>query len=389
MKTRLLIILIVEILVAGIILQSNQVFGVQFYPTPEEFYKESDLIIIGKILSYDDSEIYMRYQIEVKEYVKKPENYESPKIIDVFSCNPNPPYGNVIVGGCQTFEKDQEVFFGLQENQDERFGISYGYVVQNRNCTGEQLVQTVNPTTSITILQNEKSYPLFTGIKTDVMYDFVNYDLHAKNFTSQFQLNHVFAVSENNTFSETKQVLVPECVGHFIISASFMPTKPGIYNVSVTGEDNSSMSIGGFSITDENLSPLKQRAAGVHAQDIWCKDGFILVLKHDNTPNLIFDNMPACVKSDTVPKLVQRDLIELSSFYQNRPLIERLHVGMAIIQFSDIPITYLNIDYDQYLAIQINDDELDKIPNAQEYYEQKIREIIPFNVPIKITFGKF
>jgi hypothetical protein len=388
MKTRILIILI-GIIVAGIIVQPNPVFGVWFYPTPEEFYNESDLIIVGRILSYDDSKPDMRYQIEIKEYVKKPENYEDSKIIDVFSCNPNPPPGNGIMGGCQTFEKDQDVFFGLQENQDGRFGISYGYVVQNQNCTGKQLVQTVNPTTGITILQNEKSYPLFTGIKTDVVYDFVNFDLRAKNFTSQFQLNRVFAVFGNNTFSETKQVFVPECVGHFIISASFIPTQAGIYNVSVTGVDNSSMSFGGLSITDENLPPLKQHITGVHAQDIWCKDGFILVLKHDDTPNLIFDNKPACVKPDTVPKLVQRDLIELSSFYQNRPLIERLHVGMAIIQYSDIPITYLSIDYDQYLAIQINDDELDKIPNAQEYYEQKIREIIPFNVPIIVYFGKF
>jgi hypothetical protein len=62
---------------------------------------------------------------------------------------------------------------------------------------------------------------------------------------------------------------------------------------------------------------------------------------------------------------------------------------MAIIQFSDIPTTILGLDHDQILGIEINDEELNKIPNAQEYYEKKIREIIPFNVPIKVTFGKY
>lgn len=128
-------------------------------------------------------------------------------------------------------------------------------------------------------------------------------------------------------------------------------------------------------------SPLKQFKSGIPINEITCKEHLQLIIKNNENP--------ACVKPDTIPKLVERNSIELSSFYQSRPLIERLHVAMAIIQFSDIPTTILGLDHDQILGIEINDEELNKIPNAQEYYEQKIRKIIPFDVPIKVTFGKY
>jgi hypothetical protein len=46
-------------------------------------------------------------------------------------------------------------------------------------------------------------------------------------------------------------------------------------------------------------------------------------------------------------------------------------------------------DQDQVLGIMIDEDELDKIPDASDYFDRTIRETIPFNVPLKITFGKY
>jgi hypothetical protein len=161
----------------------------------------------------------------------------------------------------------------------------------------------------------------------------------------------------------------------------------GNYDMSLlTKQDNStSYEYSGFSVRSDIpnylLSPLKQFKSGIVIDKITCKENLQLIIKNNGNP--------ACVKPDTIPKLVERNAIKLSSFYQTRPLIERLHVAMTIIQFSDIPTTILGLDHDQILGIEINDEELNKIPNAQEYYEQKIREIIPFDVPIKVTFGKY
>lgn len=388
----------------------NSASAHRIYTTPEEFYKESDLIILGKILSYDyDKDI--RYQIEVKEYVKKPASFEDSKRIEVFGCNPTPPSGvRIMGGGCQTFERGQDVFFGLEEKPYKKFFISEGFIVENPNCTGRQLVHAISPTFDLRIYQDQKPSPLFVGKKTDIVYDFVNNDLFAKNITTQFQADHSFDVTgdkpfylpdngilpyeplsmyRNKTFSETKQVLAPECVKHVIVSTSFVPKKPGTYNMCAGEENGNRICVGGLSITDENLPPLKQRKAGVNAQDTWCKDGLILALKHDDTPDLIFDNKPACVTPDTLQKLAQRDLIVLGSFYEHRPLMEKLHTAKTIVQFSGIPFTMISLDYDQVLAVEINDEELNKMSNAQEYYDRIIREKIPFNIPIKVTFGKY
>jgi serpin B len=295
MKTRFLVI--IGIILTGIILQLPLAFSHTIYPTPEEFYNSSDLIVLGKILSYDDIQQDRKYVVEIKEYVKKPENYDETKTINVFGCNPHPTSGSAIVG-CQTFEKDQNIFFGISQNNDGKLFASYGFVVQNPNCTGEQLVQTVNQVTSLSVLQNNKSSPLFTGTKTDIVYDFVNLDLFSKNFTAQFKLNHGFPASANNTFYETKQVLVPECISPFSISASFIPTESGLYNASVTEENNSTLYIGGFSITEQNLSPLKQFKSGISIDKIQCKENLILIQK--------FDDSPACVTQKSAVALYDR-----------------------------------------------------------------------------------
>jgi len=162
----------------------------------------------------------------------------------------------------------------------------------------------------------------------------------------------------------------------------------GTYGFNSYSDDGGNGSFG-TAIIDYGSSPMKQSDSGIHGQDIWCKEGLILVLMKDDTPNLVFDNKPACVKPNTVSKLAERNVVELSSFYQNGPLIERLYVGMAILQLSDIPITIMGLyDNDQILEIQIDDKELNKMPDAQDYYDRIIRETISFNVPMKITFGK-
>jgi hypothetical protein len=197
------------------------------------------------------------------------------------------------------------------------------------------------------------------------------------------------AYSGKSAFSDTVNGTVNECVGSKIVTTTFVPTVMGTYGFNADS-DEGGFGMSGMSIIDYGSTPLEQYKAGIHAQDVWCKDGFILVLKRDDTANLIFDNKPACVKPYTVSKLAERDVIELASFYNNRPLIERLYVGMTILQFSDIPISTMGLyDQDQVLGIMIDEDELDKIPDAKDYFDRTIREAISFNVPLKITFDKY
>ena len=69
------------------------------------------------------------------------------------------------------------------------------------------------------------------------------------------------------------------------------------------------------------------------------------------------------VKSDTISKLTERNLIELSSFCHYRPLIERLYVDIIFLQFLGIVIIMMRLDNnDQTFTIQINEEEINKIP---------------------------
>jgi len=59
------------------------------------------------------------------------------------------------------------------------------------------------------------------------------------------------------------------------------------------------MSYDGIDVIDFVASPLKQLKSGIILDEIQCRENFILILKYNNSP--------ACVKPETVQKLVERD----------------------------------------------------------------------------------
>ena len=279
----------------------NMAFGHTIYPTPEEFYKESDLILVSKILSYDDDRTERRYQIEIKEFVKKPDHFENMKRIDIFGCNPNPTARSLATGyRCQAFENDQNVFLGLEEKQDKRFYITGGFIIQNQNCTGQQLLEAVSPTTEFKVVQNNKTTSeLLRGTKTNLVYDFLNQDLFSKNLTMTFHVRHSSERTENETFTDAKQVLIHECISHKVISTSFIPQKTGWYEICAEEKNSSMFCYSGITVVDKINSPLKQFKAGIPIYELQCKQDLIIIKKTS-------DGSPACVKLGTAEKLLQR-----------------------------------------------------------------------------------
>lgn len=56
-----------------------------------------------------------------------------------------------------------------------------------------------------------------------------------------------------------------------------------------------------YSNSREFLSPLKQIKSGVATDKIWCNEGLKLIYKHNQ--------MPACVRPESIPKLAERGWI--------------------------------------------------------------------------------
>lgn len=134
------------------------------------------------------------------------------------------------------------------------------------------------------------------------------------------------------------------------------------------------------------LSPLKQIKAGISPEKIVCREGLELILRSS-------DDLPACVTPETKQKLIERGWAQSKqSDYQNMTMQDKLKAAKRLITMSRdiIPFTTVGVDEkNKTLRVDIFDGELTRLPNAREYYEEKIKEIIPFDVPVKIGFSEY
>ena len=71
---------------------------------------------------------------------------------------------------------------------------------------------------------------------------------------------------------------------------------------------------------------------------------------------------------------------------ENLSLKEKLEIARAFIHYSreDIPLYSIGSGNGEYLSIGIKHSVKKMIPDAKEYYEKRIQEWIPFEIPIKI-----
>jgi len=378
MKTSHIIIGIIGISLAAVI--PSFAYGLVIPSSTEEILEETDMIVLGTIT---DVKIFEdrppEFQITIEQVVK-PQSFEGTTII-ANGCDPNVMHVGV---PCPSYDVGQRGLFLIFES-DGRYDLSFDSRISEVRCTAKEFLASYRGfEPNFFWTQNGQSDVFFTEKPVEIHHVITNSDMKEKDYSMRLS-----AHTDNFAFSDVVNGTISECTGFENVTVSFVPTEMGMYgfNANYDGGGDSSF---GTAIINYGSSPIKQYNAGIHAQDTWCRDGLILVLKNDDTPNLIFDNKPACVKPYTVSKLAERDLIELSSFYNNRPLIERLYAGMAILQFSEIPITMMGLyDQDQILGITISEDELEKIPNAEDHFDRIIRATIPFNVPLKITFDRY
>lgn len=357
----------------------NLAYALVIMPTTEEVLDGSEIIVIGTIT--DSKQIQDEppvYTIEIEEIVKSPENFES-KIISAKGCSKN--IGRVGVP-CPSYNMGDRGLFLIGQSENE-YEISFLSQIVEPNCNSEQFLANYRGMQSgMSLIQDGQSEIFFTGEELEIHHSINNKDMKKREFSVKLS-----AYSQDFGFSDVVNGTISECSGFENVSTSFIPPIMGTYGFSVE-YDGGGENFFGLSIIDHGSSPLRQFRAHIHAQDTWCKEGFILVLKKDDTHNIIFDNKPACVKPETVSKLVERDVIEIASFYQHRPISERLYMAKAILQYSDIPISKLVLDdKEKILRIQISDKDMGGIPNAEDYFDRIIREKVLFNVPVDITFG--
>ena len=87
------------------------------------------------------------------------------------------------------------------------------------------------------------------------------------------------------------------------------------------------------------------------------------------------------------------EVIVLDKYVELLPIEEKLLMAQSILstkEWSDLPLVGVGAgNAEKILDVRIHEDELEKFPDAKKHYEKIVRELIPFEVPIKIEFDGF
>ncbi len=293
MKTRILPVFVISfILFVPLFAES-----VRIPVSNDELFDYHDFIVLGNIYDVKISGQFIEYHIDIEELVK-PDSFGNDSVI-ALGCNPN---NSRVGGGCPVYEEGQRGLFLISERDGELYlGESR---VLDVKCTAQEFLSSyrgLKPNMLLT--QDGQSDVFFTGKPL-----FINYVVDNLNMTKYDYFvklgSHKSGISPFS-FSEVVNGTMPECKRFETVNVFFVPTIMGTYGFS-SDYDTGSFSFYGIAIIDHGTNPRQQSDAGIKAQDIWCKENLFLILKNDNT-KARYDNHPACVSKDTIPKLIERE----------------------------------------------------------------------------------
>ncbi len=260
--------------------------------------KESDVILVGKVIAYSENEdeLETNYTVEVEEYLKAPKNYNtdtrtitvvSPGLRQYKDSQKSVIYDKI-------FNVGDRVLFLLYLN-DGKLRESLYSLTTKSSCTPKQLLDEMYGPSGLSISQNNQSKHLYTNNPVDLTFYVYNRDLASEKKDFEFAV-----FTPNGKLSEKRQVQLEECKRSSEVRWSFIPTIQGKYAFSaiIGNNDGGSQSFGGVLIENYVDSPLKQYKAESR-EGITCQSGLELLRKASN-------GFTTCVKPQTKVELVKR-----------------------------------------------------------------------------------
>ncbi len=279
------------------------------YMSPQDLYKQSDMVFHGQIISKQagpGSDFY--YQVLVDTYFKNPQNSDS---VTVASHKPDSPRA-----GYPQFEVGDKVLFYIHKisgiNTLESYSQKAGIACDAQSFLGSEF--SPDKTRSFTAVA---SNPRITDINGDAVVGKVQrgqpiqitYDEIWNNYPDYKAISLHISVQDmadtKPVFEENRTVFLNACDGPSPVKLNFVPEKNGTYFFSLNIDKKLTTSTN-FEVGDSTYSagiiipsPLKQFKSGVVANNVICKQDLQLIFKAE-------DGSPACVKPDTAQKLVER-----------------------------------------------------------------------------------
>lgn len=278
------------------------------YMSPQDLYKQSDMVFHGQVISKQTGPgpDYYYYQIKVDTYFKNPQTSDSITVAGHKSDNKTG-----LVSYPQFKVEDKAIFYinkigGI--NTISPYSQIAGDVCDVRSFTESDTLPsppTLGAAVSTTIYiedvnENMPYIPLINH--TAILRDDNVWNNSPESITVPVTLTIQNQDTGQQVFNQTQNLEMQACSGPETVKWNFIPIQIANYVASVSGNKNEiSMIFQTISDSDKSsiLSPLKQFKSGISANDVKCEQGLQLVIKAK-------DGSPTCVRPQTAQKLVER-----------------------------------------------------------------------------------
>lgn len=288
---------VIFLILVGMSLLSQNAAALMLIDDP---VNSADVIVVGTILSvspnYDKLET--EYIVSIENVIKG-ESYvdtrNQTKILHFISPGINDPEIQIHrTINYKIFTEGDRALFLLHEKNGR---LEHGLSVINSFCNAEQMMQLYYvPATGLVLDQDgvaEQPYHTHNPITAHFYY--FNKNLTESTIDVKIKIVDDFPDVLHEKISTLN---LNTCQAYAVAETQFAIEKPGKFAISVDVDGGSGMSISGINVIDYFQSPLKQIKLGIPIDEIQCNDNLVLVQKYDNSP--------ACVKSETKDKLVER-----------------------------------------------------------------------------------
>ena len=347
MKTILLII-IPMIAIFFLVSIHDDAYGLYMPQYPDELLESSDVIIVGKIIDSriqqlphtttvgrevngTFQEITEKYAVDVQVYDVLVEEYlknslnQTDTIIDAVEPTMGLPGGLSTLGA--RFDVMDRVVLYYYKDTSEYLAESFKIPQQcsAKDALTEKRILFVDY--NYKIIQNDLKfngtddpYPVRYVAVDDPVHFVYRYDTDSMTGNSVDATLKIKWSSSDRSESETilqQDIALESMKCEFIAHNEweFSPTKEGNYRITISIKDDPSPQPIFSTSLDAKLDvdaaysmpPLKQYNIGIKGHEAWCKEGLFLILKNDDTLNIVYDNHPACVTKNTLEDLVKRN----------------------------------------------------------------------------------
>ncbi|MHB8602317.1 MAG: hypothetical protein ACYC6W_02850 [Nitrosotalea sp.] len=327
--------LVIILMAAGVLIMSS-LQNVQAIPymSPQDLYKQSDMVFHGQVISKQagSGPDYYYYQIKVDMYFKNPQTSDS---ITVAGHN----LGDARAGYTQ-FEVGDKALFYIHKidgiNTIGPYSQKAGIACDAQSFPeSASLPGQIRPTSMaasnarITDIDgNAITGKVKTGQQIQITYDDV-WNNYPEYRAIQLHISIQNTDDSKLVFEENRTAFLNACDGPSPVKWNFVPEKSGNYSSSLIIDKKFTISTN-FEVGDVTdsiniiQSPLVQFKSGIAANDVKCEQGLQLVIKAE-------DNFPACVKLDAAYMLIKRGWAASESAYPGGDAQFVLHTNSTII----------------------------------------------------------